>query len=302
MPIARKQFDSPFVLEKSKLRRLIEAIESKLKENGRTPEFDFEAHLHGQKVVETASIDEILALDNSKRNRVERLVFSCTTSDPNTKTVDRGSTVEFDGRARTQIYFAVKGDNAGWVGETFRTVEEQVERTLVQSIMNRLSHRRFSEFYLASLALVLLMIVLVFTLTTDLMPARLTNAMWLTNQDLKELGTIQSDPALAREKAGEVLSHQIHNLAVARQQRYSIIARATQWRSILLIIPSVLILAALAYLYFRCYPSAVFLWGDAEEWYKSLQQRRRFIWTAVVAAFVIGVLANLFVVALANHN
>ncbi len=301
MSVLRKEFNSPFIVDKSKLKRLIEVAEAKFKEDGNS-KFGFEAHLSGQKVVETGSVDEILVLDNSKRNRVERLVINCTDTAPGSQEIKRGMLVDFDGRTSASIYLAVKGDSAAWVGETFRAAEEQAERAVERFWVNVVSHNRglaigaflFTTVFLAGLLLALT--------TLNMTPSRLTNAMWLTDQDLKALEPLQSDPTLAREKAGEVLSRQIRNVTLVRQQRHSILAWVTQGRFIVGITPPLFILAAFAYLYFQCYPNAVFLWGDAEDWYESLKQRRKFIWSGIIGAFAIGVLANLFVLAFASRT
>ncbi len=160
MSVLKKEFNSPFIVDKSKLRRLIEVAEAKFKEGGNS-KFEFEAHLSGQKVVETGSVDEILALDNSKRNRVERLAINCTGTAPGSQEIKQGMLV------------------------------------------------------LGGLLLALT--------TLNMTPSRLTNEMWLTDQDLKALEPLQSDPTLAREKAGEVLSRQIRNVTLVRQQRHSIL-------------------------------------------------------------------------------
>jgi hypothetical protein len=44
-----------------------------------------------------------------------------------------------------------------------------------------------------------------------------------------------------------------------------------------------------------CYPLRVFVWGDYEEHYNKLVERRNFIWYSVIAALIIGILGNLFV-------
>jgi hypothetical protein len=119
--------------------------------------------------------------------------------------------------------------------------------------------------------------------------------MWLTDQDLKEIESLQSAPNFSKSKAEEVVSRQIRNLTQARKDRRSILAWAIQWRTIFLVVPFVLILAALSHLYFSCYPQAVFLWGDAEEWYKGILNRRTVVWTSIIIAFGVGVLGNLFV-------
>jgi hypothetical protein len=65
--------------------------------------------------------------------------------------------------------------------------------------------------------------------------------------------------------------------------------------------PVLVIVGSLLYLIGKCYPSAVFLWGDVGEWYERLVGRRRAVWQLVVGATLIGILSNLFVFGLADY-
>ena len=99
MKTERKQFLSPFLVEKSKLTRLMDVIETRFNQGGTAPACRFEVHLLGQKIIETASIEDVLAVDNSKRNRVERLLLTCSSDAPSGQEPDRDLLVDFDGRA-----------------------------------------------------------------------------------------------------------------------------------------------------------------------------------------------------------
>src|SRR6185295_1956118 len=66
------------------------------------------------------------------------------------------------------------------------------------------------------------------------------------------------------------------------------------WRVILFILPILMIIGTMMYLSSYCYPSNVFLWGDYETYYSDLVTKRRTLWSVVVAAFVIGVIATVF--------
>lgn len=50
---------------------------------------------------------------------------------------------------------------------------------------------------------------------------------------------------------------------------------------------------ALWHLAYYCYPDGVFAWGDFGDHYADLQKRRSFIWTTVIATFVVGIGVNL---------
>lgn len=67
----------------------------------------------------------------------------------------------------------------------------------------------------------------------------------------------------------------------------------------MLVAPVGLLICAFGYLA-RLYPGAVFLWGDVEDWYKSILRRRNTVWNVVIATLVLGLIANLAVFALGN--
>jgi hypothetical protein len=73
------------------------------------------------------------------------------------------------------------------------------------------------------------------------------------------------------------------------------------WRFWLVLSPVVIIAFAVFYLFKTCYPSAVFLWGDMEEWYGKLLRRRSIIWQVIVISMSVGILSNLFVFGLAGY-
>jgi hypothetical protein len=66
-------------------------------------------------------------------------------------------------------------------------------------------------------------------------------------------------------------------------------------------LPAVLAVCCFSYLMWRCYPGAVFLWGDAEHRYETILARRRVLWQIVMASVVVEVGSNLFGLALSSY-
>lgn len=56
-------------------------------------------------------------------------------------------------------------------------------------------------------------------------------------------------------------------------------------------VPLLIILVCAGYLVVRCYPRAVFLWGDEVERYNRILHARRIIW-GVIIALTLGVLST----------
>jgi hypothetical protein len=68
-----------------------------------------------------------------------------------------------------------------------------------------------------------------------------------------------------------------------------------------IVVPTLIVFAAFAYVYYKCYPLAAFLWGDAEDWYKKILSQRRLIWSSIIIALAVGILANLFLLGLRSY-
>src|SRR5262249_14768145 len=117
----------------------------------------------------------------------------------------------------------------------------------------------------------------------------LANNMWLTAADLQELQPYLTDPSLKKDLGSVVLARQVGNASRSRESGFSW-RSLTQWRTILVLAPAIIIVVAFLYLFISCYPPAVFLWGDAEEEYKALVNKRRFIWSTIIASLFVGIL------------
>ena len=74
-----KEYDRSFLLEPTKLTRLLEKIHERLDEHPHATRRDhFEAFLAGNRREEMASIDDVLALENSRKHRIQRLLIVCS--------------------------------------------------------------------------------------------------------------------------------------------------------------------------------------------------------------------------------
>jgi len=229
MKIARRVIRSPFVLEKSKLTRLLEVTDPKFTQDGYKLEKTFVARSKGDRLTQTDKLEVILALDNSARHRIEQLtiISSATPQDaPRDSPPKRYQSIEFDGSSGARIEVIIRADDETWANETFSAAEEQVERTVQSTIMHRITSGRY-----ASWIILLALFTLAMTATTSLIldqrnplsRSRLADAMWLTPQDLDELKPLQSDPSKGQEIAGEILARQLRNLNQRDQNRPTLV-------------------------------------------------------------------------------
>ena len=88
-----KEYKQAFLLEPTKLTRLIDKIHERLNDQQNTTQRDhFEVFLSGDHREEVSSLDQVLALANWRKHKITRLVIVCSASTagaerPNTKYV-----------------------------------------------------------------------------------------------------------------------------------------------------------------------------------------------------------------------
>jgi predicted phosphatase len=114
---------------------------------------------------------------------------------------------------------------------------------------------------------------------------------------LQRAATVNSD----QEKLQLIFDKTVNDIASeAREQaRESInVAALLSWRALFIALPVLVVIGALMYLAFVCYPRAVFAWGDMEQAYTEIVARRKTILTVVVVAVLVGIITNLFVLSL----
>ena len=76
-----KEYQEAFLLEPTKLGRLVDKIHERLGDHqNTTPHDTFEVFLTGNRREEMTTLDQVLALDNSSRHRITRLVITCSAS------------------------------------------------------------------------------------------------------------------------------------------------------------------------------------------------------------------------------
>ena len=144
-----KKYNSSFVVEKSKLTRLLSVINERMALLQQPIQQTYETHLSGQKNVTNSSIEEILSLDNSRRSKIERLVLLQKSVTQVPAVTEHQIEVEFDGKSPTDVTVSIRGTDARWVTESMSVVEEQVERTLEKTLFHLLFNSRAMVFFIA---------------------------------------------------------------------------------------------------------------------------------------------------------
>jgi hypothetical protein len=286
-----KEYQHAFLLEPTKFRRLVDIIQANVSENRSdgTLHSTFEVFFAGNQRAEVTELDEVLALDNSRRRRISRLAITCSKISSGARRPEQEVQVDFarptlnsSGSNVKVVAISVRGESA-WANRTLAEVEEQVER-------NRLIYTR------PILALLGLLIVTVLFLTSQFFSFRLQESSYwqLSDADLDRVEAMLAQrPTLTDEDLREVFTMQLRSLANSRRPLSSVDASRTRVR-LLFVVPLLLVIGCVVVLLFTCYPRAVFLWGDEVDRYSATGHRRKILWGTIMTVTVFGVASRLF--------
>lgn len=294
-----KEYERAFLLEPTKLTRIVDTIHERLGDRHSTLLPDrFEVFLTGGRHEEMSTVEEVLDLDNSRKRKIYRLVIASSSSVAGGPRPDHEIQVDFGGpkliRAATGgpdtnttvVSISVRSDDGGWAGRTLSEVEEQVERT----------RQGYSPTLVAVLALFAILVLFLSQL-----PGRRADgisnpasSMWLQKSDLDRLRPmLQRDSVITEQEFRAVVTTQLRNVINAQLPERSQ-SRDGSRRLLLLAIPLVVVAGCIVTLLVSGYPRSVFLWGDETARYATVVQRRKILWGLIITITLGGVLSQLF--------
>ena len=286
-----KDYQKAFLVEPTKLRRLVDTVHERLASRPDLALQDsFEIFLAGNRHEEMSNLDDVLAHDNSRRHKITRVAITCSASAPSATRPEREVQVDFGrpkpnqstGTITNVVAISVRGESAAWANGTLSEVEEQTERNWVsygQPVVLLLG-------VLITAVLLLASQVVVFQWPTS-------SDWWLTRSDIARIETmLKQRSTLSDEDLRDVSTMQLRNVVEARRP---VRAEAIQTRRLLfLAVPLLVGVGCVGVLLGTCYPNAVFLWGDEKERYANIVHRRKTIWGIIIAVTVVGVSSRLF--------
>lgn len=308
----RRHYPHPFVLDPSKLTRLLSVLSEHLAVGDSRASHKFVVSLAKYKQLESDDLEDVLRLDNSTRNRVERLRVTSSAGQAE-------ATVEFSAEDPIGVEITAVSDDARTAAAALASAEEQVERTLQTIWVHRLGDPVSSMRVIPMLAALLMSLGflasgLFDSLGRQAKSERPQDTLWLTPRDLADLRLqLQQTEPLSSQQLADITRRQLRNVSAAYEQQEREGANPTgalpqplqmlrDWRLWPAILTVVILISLVAYVLSACYPKAVFHWGDAAEWHDRLIARRRTIWQVVVASLILGVLANLVVFGLSQYT
>lgn len=304
MKRVHKEYSHSFLLEPTKLTRLIGVIHERLGDYPDTVIADrFDVLMKGNRHDETDTLEGVLAIENSKKYRVERLIIVASATRAGTSQaevrVDFGvskneksdrvdfavSKIQKKSGEPEYITVDVQSDDAHWNSTMLSEVEEQVERT----------EHKVSPVLLAGVVVVAFFILGLLASELGRFPEYrdLSNVAWLDDGSLDRVEkAVKENRTMTEEEVREVISRQYRNVLFFKRPPTPP-PKGVKRRTVLIGIP-VLVVAACFVLLVNCYPRKVFLWGDEVERYSNLVHRRRLIWQVIIGVMVIGVLGKFF--------
>lgn len=291
----RKEYKKPFKLDETKLTSIVGVLRSRLSEasSGNYVE-RFEAFSSATARDDLSSLDALMALENSRKHSVERLLISASSTSMNDPAHRREIQVDFSTEATLGdpsdrkdkiVAITVTGDASSWTSLTLAAVEEQVERTWQQGLLP-------SMVALMALMIGILGILIspYWSWSTERFGA---DTLWLTAPDLaRAKARLAQDMPLSDQELRDLTALQLRNVIRANQPD-SAAAKKKSDGSQLLIYPLVFVVFCAAILIWKCYPKAVFYWGDGKEHFDTLLKFRNTLWTLIASITLLAVLGNM---------
>ena len=197
---AHKEYREAFLLEPTKLVRLVDKIHERLADlQNATLHDTFEVFLSGDRREELGTVEQVLALDNSRKRRITRLAIMCSASTVEGAQPEREVQVDFarpkssTNGDRKIVAISVRGGPADWASRTLSEIEEQVERNWL----------RYAP---SVVVLTLLLLLTVLMLASQFVSLNMLRSYWwLTGSDLARIEvmiaqhTVLTDEDLRRD-------------------------------------------------------------------------------------------------------
>jgi hypothetical protein len=286
------------VLDRGKLSRILTIVEQRITEASLQFVPGFEVELKNEKKLVLRSAQEVFALDNSVKNPIRKLIIRVPMgADKDGNSDDEGESgiadtrvkLRFDSDKTSNIMLNVASPDSKFATELSAELEEHIDRTLVTNWIIRFFKSENFLFFFAAIVVTGLMAMVL----QNVLPFEST----LSSADSVQIQHLLSEAKTDTEKIDALVQTKLRELkgsAPSASARFN-------WTSILslhglfIALPILILVVTVSYMIVACYPWAVFAWGDYEQHYTSLVARRKTIGIVVVAALVIGIVANLFV-------
>lgn len=290
--VVRNYRNRSFVLTARKLGRIVEVSKERIEKvrNGLPVVERFSVTFANSKDATLSRIEDVLALDNGVNNRIIEVKYSISAEQGEDK--PHWIVIDYDAASSSlPVQIAVASNDLPWIEEAIGAIEEQVDRTLQSDLSY--ATRGFPDF-------AFFLGVMAFAATSALFfnERKSTTPLGLSPDLTTKLADTARAASTDSEKTDFVYRYLAATLEVPPGKPSVFAQYASDYRTYLIGVPlTVALIAAFAAIRWFS-PRRVFVWGDYEEHYNKLVERRKFLWYGVVGALVIGVLGNLFMLGL----
>lgn len=286
-----KRFSSAFALDRAKLSRIINIVEGRFGSVKLPFKPKYEVAMEDGKNVSLTSHEELVSLDNAVKNPIRSLSIKASTMDlENTLSVQ----ISFDSDERDNVKLIVSGRSSKLADQTYAEIAEQLERTFLGSLVYRyFKPSKHSLFFPMITIFFLVALTSVLSLFLGLEKGSVDPSK-LPLQEYRQLEKISADASTVEKKVDFLFQIERAKLLKLRPaEPLSLPPGLISVRSAVIFVPLLVMLGCIIYLVTSCYPRAVFVWGDYEEYYGQLLNRRKAIWTVVIATLFLGAMSSL---------
>ena len=289
--VVRYYRNRAFVLTARKLGRIVEVAKERIeKVRNELPVIErFSVTFANSKDATLSRIEDVLALDNGVKNRIVEINYSIWAEQGE----DKPHWIEVDYDAASSslpVKVAAASHDLPWMEEAVGAIEEQVDRTLYSDL--GYATRGFPDFvFLIAAATAGAAGVFSAVFSSD---RKLSTPLGLSAESVLNLRDGAKAISTESEKIDFIYKYLAATLDSPAAKPSFFAQYASDSRTYLIGVPLAVALVA-AFAAVRWFsPRRVFVWGDYEEHYNKLVERRRLLWYGVVVALVVGVLGNLF--------
>lgn len=282
-----KTFETGFALNKSKAVRINDIIETNIKKgNIQDINRTFKVLLSNEKEIIFHEFNSIFELDNGRKNRVNDVTLIWKNAE-----ID----IEIQFRKKPLVSVDVSSNGLEWTNQLFAEIEEQIERiTLTDWVY------KFIADSSTILTILVLPIIIIFS----------TTIFSDSNDSIRTLNLTQEDKALLSNKIDSVKSNEdkidfiyvvIKQMVKVKQPSSKTEILNETWaffcdfKNYTIIIPILLSIFLIWYVLSYCYPKYVYEWGDMEEEYSKIIERRKNLWNILIGSIILGIITNFFV-------
>ena len=302
--VITKSYESVFILDASKLSRLLNILEERFCALKMAPILSFELTTKKGKSFHATDVKNVLEHDNPINNPIIDLMIEYydTKDDPHYL-----CKISYD-KQDSKMQIRIQSDNMKWGNDLFAEIEEQIERSFIKSWVYSLKsdeYRGITFSIISVLMGVLASTFLAFSLIHGDTNIKVKTEDRLTASDIEHLKNISKKSNSIEDKIDflyDLNKRKLENTSLNEDKKENELTSTlrkikdySDWRIILLMIPIIIIILCMIYLFKYCYPGSLFLWGDYIEYYQTLLERRKFLWNTVILALLIGIIGNLFV-------